>query len=132
MAQPEAAQALRVHMRDLAEYERRLKELNSQRSRLHNEKKVISDAILDIIKQPGFQQPGSPLPERIRLETENIAFRIVSPGGYKSWGPTKGDLQRYLRLHLGNNAGDACFNFVVERHRAENIVQDYSIVPVNN
>jgi hypothetical protein len=120
---PELLANLRSEVRQYAAVDDKISSFNKQLSPLRTERKLIEDRIVTIISQPAFATISS-----IRIASDGSHLRIKRPMTHSgSWSLSKGMLQELLNQHLGEANGQACFDFIVERIRANLVKDTYSI-----
>ena len=114
MAQPdqELVVGLREEVLRYKTVDDRLRALNGQIYPLREQRKLIEDRIIHIVRQPAFAAINE-----LAISQDGSKIRIRKPQTWNaSWSLSKTKLREYLHLHLGQEAGEVCYAYIHNAH----------------
>lgn len=129
MAQPnqELVDGLREEVTQYKTIDDQLRALNGQIYPLREQRKLIEDRIVDIIRQPAFAAINE-----LAISQDGSKIRIRKPQTwYAPWSLSKRSLHTYLDQYFSNpnniKSSEVCYNFIVRAVEATMRKDSYSI-----
>jgi len=125
MAQPdqELVAGLREEVLQYKTVDDRLRALNGQIYPLREQRKLIEDRIVHIVRQPAFAAINE-----LAISQDGSKIRIRKPQTWNApWSLSKSSLRRYLDQYFADQntikSADSCFRFIHHNHQVS-LVQD--------
>jgi hypothetical protein len=121
-----AEQILKDAVVGYLEVSNRVDALNQQVNLLREEKKEKEKQIIEIVSGHQFSAVDS-----LQVKGTNTTLKIKRPGTWSEHRPVSLSLlRRSLALHLGENAGSECYNFIINSHQQTLLQDKYALVRV--
>jgi hypothetical protein len=103
---------LREEVMQYTRVDDRLRNLNTEVYRLRAERSAVADRIIQIVRQPAFASVSE-----LAVSHDGSKIRIKKPQTWNaSWSLSKTKLREYLHLHLGRQAGEVCYAYILNAH----------------